>query len=373
MSPIAPQAPILVNDSERLCPQRSCQILFIKNDEGSDLQIDVIIPTRDRSELLTRCLASLNSAVAPTTVSLRVLLCINGNDEDTVGVTRRMQRDLVNLRIDYLFEPNRLSAAAARNRLLPAAQAEWIFFVDDDAYVDPQFFDIFLDLLKQNPAAEVIGGPNLTPKNSSSFQLACGAAMASRFGASLCSARYAPRIPPTRHCGEEPLILCNLFVRKSALGKLRFPETLVCNEENWVLQDLIHRGSQLVYDPKLFLWHERRPTIEQFMLQIHRYGIGRGQNLRLRPYTARLSYLMPALAITFTFLAFAGVFLWPILLQIWLVLFCSYGLIWLLAALRLRWRESGSLRICLTSALLFPIIHISYGLGVLRGLATSHA
>ena len=91
------------------------------------------------------------------------------------------------------------------------------------------------------PLASVIGGPNLTPENSNFFQKISGRALASRFATFLSSSRYSQN-GERRSCGQESLILCNLFVKMSILGPKPFPENFICAEENWVLHQLQKLG-----------------------------------------------------------------------------------------------------------------------------------
>lgn len=268
------------------------------------------------------------------------------------------------------FVDESLSPARARNYLLSKSTAEWRLFIDDDAFVEPDFFERFFQVLEQSPSAGVIGGPNLTPAGSSLIQRATGVALSSRFGAWSCSARYAPRLPLTVSCDERILISCNLFVRREAMEDLQFPLALKSNEENWVLQDLMCRRQLMVYAPQLFVWHHRRGSLEALAAQMHTYGIGRGQNLRRRPWTARFFYVVPALTVVLTAVAVAGLPWRSELVWIWIALAIAYVVLWVAASTRLRSRGEDR-RARFVGAALFPVIHLAYGLGVLRGLVSS--
>lgn len=342
--------------------------------EGTpQLCMDVIIATKYRADWLERSVQSIvDASRADERFKIRVLVCASGGDEQALERLRYLSARNKSVEIKWLSFKESLSPAIARNRLLPLSAGDWLFFIDDDAFVEEDFFSKFLALASANPHAAVIGGPNLTPPRSSLFQSACGAALTSRFGAASSRVRYASRFPRNSGCGEEALILCNLFIKREAMDRLYFRESLTSNEENWLLQDLSWRGHLMVYEPKLYVLHERRATVDQFVRQIHRYGRGRGQILRLRPQTLRLFHLLPALCVLFSFAAAVSLPWFPVLAKIWLVLFLGYGAVFSIATFRLRKIGENNLPVCLLGGLLFPLIHVTYGLGVLRGLSVAH-
>jgi len=327
------------------------------------MRIDAIIPTRNRIEEVERCIRSLFAAASfsKEQIRFRALVCASGGHPEMSRLLDRLQTEFSELLV--LRTKDNLSAAQARNAVMTSSNADWLLFIDDDAFVDVDFFATFLDV--QDESITVIGGPNLTPADSSTFQRASGAVLASRFGASTSSARYWPRLPTTIHCSERVLISCNLFVRRSAMEGLKFPDGLRANEENWLMQDLIRRSGTMVYVPQLFVWHERRPTWRQLASQIYSYGIGRGQNLRLRPNTFCLMHLIPSFGFVFTLTACVLAPWRTDVMGLWLILAATYLALWIGATARLR--ENGW-TVRLLGASLFPLVHVAYGIGVLRGL-----
>jgi GT2 family glycosyltransferase len=326
--------------------------------------IDVVLVTQNRPELLRRCLRSLGEAAAACEIPVSLRICCNGGFVRSAVQIEELVRGLAFEKVDIEIVADSLSAGAARNRLLGACRANWIFFIDDDAFVEPDFFNRFRRATVEWPGADAVGGPNLTPPDSTPFQHASGAVLGSRFAAAKSAARYARRPSSRGVCGEAELISCNLFVRREALTRLRFAETLVSGEENWLMQDLKAHGWKLVYEAELFVWHERRRNFRQFLKQIHRYGVGRGQSGRLRPHTLRWFHLTPAAAL-----------LAPVLLLFSgaggaiLSLTAAYFLLWSIATWKVSRRNAAPARVGVLSALLFPCIHVAYGAGLLRGLA----
>jgi GT2 family glycosyltransferase len=315
--------------------------------------IDIVIATHQRPELFERCVRSLTAAAA---APLRFLVCSSGSLKGYERTLSSLGNSLV-----HVHSEKPLNAAAARNRVLSSLASEWVYFIDDDAHVEADFFENFLRILDDCSGAAVIGGPNLTLETASEFQKTSGAVLASRFAASRCALRYTRKHPRQKRSGELSLISCNLFVRRDALRDLRFPENLRSNEENWLMQDLRAGGHRFVYDPELFVWHERRPNLRLFARQIYRYGFGRGQNMRLRPSSARIDFLIPSVALILSAVSVSTWSAWStgILFSIYLAA---------LTAAVLRLDLSSGPRGRLQSAFLIPLVHVCYGCGVLRGL-----
>jgi GT2 family glycosyltransferase len=257
-----------------------------------------------------------------------------------------------------------LTPGEARNRLLKDEKADWIYFIDDDAFVDPGIFDRFQKALLKNPEASVMGGPNLTPAGSSSFQKNLGAALSSRFATFKTVDRYLA-FGEARFCGEEALILCNLFVRHSVLPENPFPTDLICGEENHLLRRLTEQGVTLIHSPDLSVSHERRGTLSKLITQVTHYGISRGQSMVHERRARHWAYALPSVCVITGLILLArwalGFGLSPALV----ILTSFYILLSLAAAIRARSPGTSVLFI----ACLFFFIHVSYGVGVILGIA----
>jgi glycosyltransferase involved in cell wall biosynthesis len=334
-----------------------------------NLSVDVVLATRNRPEMLRRCLHSLGQAAAVCDFPVAIRLSINSGCWQSADVAKQCfkQFQFSDTQICFIEEP--LRAGSARNRVLEHCRADWIFFIDDDAFIEQGFFNDFARTIAVQRNADVLGGPNLTPPGSNYFQHATGAALGSRFAAARSSARYARKLSRRGVCSEADLISCNLFVRRDALARQSFSEALVSGEENWLMQNLSVQGRKFIYEPELFVWHERRKSFAQFVSQIYGYGVGRGQNGRLRPRTLRWFHLAPALSLLSVIFMILTIPVFARAADVLFTLAAIYGVLWLIAFMKVSRRTAAPWPVRLTSGLLFPLIHIAYGTGFLRGLA----
>ena len=116
------------------------------------MQLDVVIPTYNRSTLLRKALGSLLDARIPSGLELRIIAVDNNSTDDTKAVITEMG-DLVS----YLFE-KRQGRSPALNAGIAAATGDLIGFIDDDEEVDASWYETILAAFTEHDV-DFIGGP----------------------------------------------------------------------------------------------------------------------------------------------------------------------------------------------------------------------
>jgi succinoglycan biosynthesis protein ExoA len=312
-------------------------------------------------ESLDACLRSLEAQERPP--SFELIVGINGRQQETELILRRFPTARL-----VVKRPG--NPGAARNALIHIARGDLLLFLDDDVTVAPDLLRRVAELDALHPEAAVFGGPNDTPQLSSRFQVVQGAVLGSLVGAGPVSRRYGARHPGP--ADERWFTLCNLAVRRAAM--LPFADELVCAEENAMLAQLQARGEAMHYDPSLRVFHARRPTWKGFARQMFKYGHGRGQLLVRDRRTFRAAYLAPGLLVLYA--AALAVALptgllgrrWPLAL-VPLAVYLG-GVLAGAARIAATLRRAHALPL---AAALTVTVHVCYGLGVLRGLASRRA
>jgi glycosyltransferase involved in cell wall biosynthesis len=247
-----------------------------------------------------------------------------------------------------------------RNLAAEAAAGDILYFLDDDSQVSPGFLRRVV-LHYADPSVTVAGGPSLTPDTDTVLQHSFSMLFTSALGGGGMRNRYL-RTGGVRVTCDRELILCNLsFRRGSFLGHGGFDERLYPNEENELLERIRRDGGRLIHDPDLAVFRSQRPTIKAFCRQLYSYGRGRGEQTLisgvLKPGTLIPSILL--LYLLFLPLAYKAVYYLPLLcylISIFIVAACE-GI------------RSGRIRSAAMLPLLFPLFHLSYGAGMIRGLA----
>lgn len=300
--------------------------------------------------MLHECLASVRAQVGAPTFEV---LVVSDGDEDVGDAVRAHFPDA---RVGFVASA---LPGAARNLLVERARGELLLFLDDDATLRPDALRRLDDLARAHPEAGVFGGPNDTPPGGSSFQAVQGAVLASLMGSGPVRRRYGAH--PATHADERFFILCNLAVRRSVM--VPFAAELICAEENAVLAELAASGVVMYYDPELVAYHERRPTLQGFLAQMHKYGRGRGQVTAMRPRELRPAFVAPSALLAFLaalpllVLALGPVAAVPALGYVGAV---GANALWIGRTLR-------RLRAVPVAAALTVLLHLCYGAGVVRG------
>lgn len=115
----------------------------------SATRVSVIVPTKDRCELLNLALASIRR-VDGADLDLEILVCDNGSSDETEAVARRHGALFVQTLVP--------GAAAARNAGLRAATGEYIAFLDDDDTWAPGHLRPHLALLQADAGLDAVVG-----------------------------------------------------------------------------------------------------------------------------------------------------------------------------------------------------------------------
>ena len=264
-------------------------------------------------------------------------------------------------------ETDQTNPGSARNRGLKFCSGDWIYFADDDVTVEEDFFSNFLRLIRERPGFDIIGGPNLTPETSTSFQNANGIALGTTLGSFHCANRYR-KSHITENCDDSMLILCNLFVSRKVVSASPFPENYVCAEENFALANWRRSGALCLYSPDLSVSHARRASPNSFFRQTFKYGRGRGRLVAVGEF--HWFHLVPTICLVVLIALVLGIFTFGIPWSLPASLLALYFALVTTESLRIsgirQWRRTVMV---MTSIV---IIHLGYALGVARGALRDH-
>ncbi|MGH2755216.1 MAG: glycosyltransferase [Actinomycetota bacterium] len=313
--------------------------------------ISICIPTADPGASFERCLDSLRMQRSAPPYEL--LVCLNGGVTEPEAVIDLWPGAKV-------VCVTRRHPGAARNALIQHARGDLLLFLDDDVTLAPDLLYRLATLARRRTNEGVFGGPNVTPPNSTWFQRVQGAVLASLLGSGPVRRRYGRH--PAGAANERFFILCNLAVRREVMTS--FDPDLVCAEENALLMEMSRRGIAMHYDPKMMVFHDRRDSLSGFAKQLLKYGRGRGQIIRRRPYSARLEYLAPpALVLYLSFLPLlASLMPWAAGPGAAYVGMCIAGG----TKIGITMKSFSS---ALLACTLVAFTHVCYGIGVLLGIA----
>lgn len=214
--------------------------------------------------------------------------------------------------------------AQKRNLGARAAKGEILAFIDDDAYPRADWLANAAARLAGPDTIDALGGPGLTPPDDPPCAQLSGLVLASPLVSGNFRCRYFIQGPLRR---VEDFPSCNLFVRKSAFEAIGgFRENYWPGEDTLLCADLQTSGHTLWYDPRLVVYHHRRPLFGPHLRQVGRYALHRGHFARRFGLNSRrLSYHLPSLFLLGLLLGPLACWILPILT----VPYCAIVLLWL--------------------------------------------
>ncbi|MCB0350767.1 MAG: glycosyltransferase [Bdellovibrionales bacterium] len=322
------------------------------------MEIDVLIVTHNRLEQLKRCLAGISSAGQNQLFTINIHVLINGVDIQTTQYLNSQPH------VHFYQEPHTQKPGLARNILISHSHAEWIFFIDDDAYPQHNIFTELKTLISEHPAGILFGGPNVTPPHAPLFQKVSGIILGSLWGAMHTRSRYAP-IGKTRAAKEAYLSSCNLFVNRKVFEITEYPEHYRTAEESYLILNILKSWpNDSWYSPELIVYHDRRQNLSAFIKQIYRYARGRGQ-LVFDGKTRAPIYFVPTLFLVLILLAPLSETIKEIMLR-FMPIYIAANLLCTLYQM-----ISNRHLFALGAFFLYPITHITYALGLVSGVFRS--
>ncbi len=215
----------------------------------------VIVCTRNRAALLSRCITSVAAQRQPER-HVEIIVVDNASTDCTPTVARRLRQEFDDIR--YAYEPA-LGLSRARNHGIRIARGDLLLFVDDDATAQPGWLGAMHDAFTPPEVAAVAGRIRLdhsTPRprwfGPDVEQLFSG------FDLGEHARLLGPREWPFGS---------NMAVRRAlALDLGGFPEelgrvgdSLMSNEETAFFEQLRRQGLRIAYAPTAVVEHDLPP------------------------------------------------------------------------------------------------------------------
>ena len=267
-----------------------------------------------------------------------------------------------------------------RNKGAEKARGEIIAFLDDDAVLDEDYLKNAEEFFDRHKEIDVVGGPQLTPKDEKGFAKISGYALSSKFGAWKLSNRYSGK-KEILDVDETALSSANLFCRKEVIEKVKFDLKLFPGEDPKFIEDAKKQGFKIAYSPDIIVYHRRRPSIRDLIKQIFNYGKVRPAKEDFIETIKKPFFVIPSL-----FLIYLISFLFSVMINpsitgsvigagkrnvfslgfLWfapLFVYCVLNLLFSLYDST----KNKDYKAILFLPFIYPIIHISYGAGMIYG------
>lgn len=215
--------------------------------------VTVIVPVRDRSAELARCLAAVGVA-GPA-----VVVVDDGSDEPeaVAEVCRRAGVALL------VLDTNR-GPAAARNLAFAATDSSLVAFLDSDCVPPPDWLSVLIGHFEDPGCAAA--APRVRAE-------AAAVTMLSRYAADHGPLDMGSREALVRPgCRVPYLPTAALVLRRSAVGTAPFDERLRYGEDVDLIWRLHDAGWRVRYDPRTVVRHDEPARWTAWLVRRYRYG-----------------------------------------------------------------------------------------------------
>ncbi|MBC2717619.1 MAG: glycosyltransferase family 2 protein [Desulfobacteraceae bacterium] len=219
--------------------------------------VSVIIPTFNRINYISN---AITSVIEQTTPVHEIIIVDDGSSASTRQALQVMANQHPCVSLYHL--PENKGVSSARNLALDSATSEYILFLDDDDWLNPQMIASTLKLLEKETTLSGVFclydyKNDITPSPTSlRLKLLLNYQKLKRISVSFKPIEYFSN----EHLAAEPVytFLRSTFanhsclLRRTAVGKTRFPENLVFGEDKFFWLSLALKGCKFKIIPKIY-------------------------------------------------------------------------------------------------------------------------
>jgi|SRR3989344_2724370 len=244
------------------------------------MRISVVVPTRNHSTDLEKCLRSIQKQTKESFEKILVAY----SDGDVGKAAKKYGFRVVHDKKRTIGNAYYVGANAAKGDI--------VVFIDDDSVAPKNLLKKIEYAFKKNPDIDLLGGDDRLPPNSSSFQEA----------AYQTDEAIRPKEKKSGNGAWKWLRAACIAYRKESLKKCNFDKRLTGLQEPELHERMKKAGMKALYDPTIFVYHKRRNSLKGIWDQIYRNGKAKIDFIRLHPETISIYDVAPFVFIIYSLL-----------------------------------------------------------------------
>lgn len=272
-----------------------------------------------------------------------------GSKDNTVAMIREAAAK--NSGLHLLFNPKRY-VPFALNLAIPQCKGDVIVRLDAHCTYANDYFLKILEVFDKT-GADIVGGPTRTGYHTP-VQQAVGYAISSRFGVG------GSRVHQVNYAGESDSVTFGAW-RKEIFSKTGLFDTrLKRNQDDEFHYRAKSLGKKIYQSPEIKLYYYPRSTVRSLFEQYFQYGNYKPLVLQKIKSEIKLRHVVPSIFVLY--LIFIPVLIWihPSL--------AAFLFLYIICLLFFSFRNAMPVKTKLLCLLVYPTLHIAYGLGFIKGL-----
>lgn len=319
--------------------------------------VAIVIPTFNEEKFIERCLDSVRKQTYPFE-KMDVMVVDGGSKDNTCGVVLAYSKRYPNVR---LLENSQKIQSAAFNIGYKNSSAPILIRLDAHALYNDVYIERCVNHIMEDPSVGNVGGIwDIQPQSTTIVSIANALLNSSRFGIGGASYRVGAEE------GYVDTVPFGAFSRKviEEVGGMR--EDLPRGEDNEYNHRIRKAGYKILLDPQIVATYFARDTFKDSVKQMYQNGISIGKLAEIDIDIINFRHLVPLL---FVCMLIVGSVVTPFS-KIAALFFLSVISLYLIVdiAASLISARNKNYKCLMVLPILFPSVHIAYGLGSLKSI-----
>lgn len=311
----------------------------------SDIALSVICPCLNEQEYIKDVLEFFCNSKP---LEKELFLVDGGSTDATKSIISEYQKQHSNI---HLIDNPQKIVPVALNRAIPLCKGNVIVRIDAHSVYAMDYFEQILQTFER-VEADIVGGPTRT-KCKAPFQCAVAHAICSRFGVG------NSLVHNLKYEGYSDSVTFGAWKKEIFSDTGLFDEALVRNQDDEFHYRAKSKGKKIYQNPDIKIWYYPRAKITALFSQYYQYGLYKPAVLKRVNSEIKLRHIVPSCFVIY-------------LLSFPLILVSSFWLLplflYLIGSVYFATAIESDTKVKLLTALVFPTLHIAYGLGFLQGL-----
>lgn len=317
--------------------------------------VSVVIPERNEEEKISFCLESLLGSDYPH--DRFEVIVVDGMSEDrTVEIVKSFSEQHQNIKLLY---NEKRATPVARNIGIKASVGEYVMFFDAHSVASFDYISKCVKHIQETDADNVGGIVRTQPVSGSILGRTIAAVLASRFGVGGSKFRTGVTSP------EEVDTVPFGFYKRAVFDRIGlFNENLVRNQDIEFNLRLKRKGGKIILFPDIDLIYFSRSSLRSFLKNNYENGFWVIFASRYSKQPFSLRHIIPLMFVLYLGLVILLLLLPITLALVWVIPLLFYTILDVLFSVEIV-RKTACCKAFFVSAMIFPLLHISYGTGSL--------